>query len=85
MHLIFIKEGITKLQLLDIFMKKDKWDFLDSPFLEYVRIKAFRLEPLANPHQEESHMTIDGKQMPNGRVQAEILPGMANTLANLKT
>ena len=84
MHLTFVKEGITKLQLLQLFLMSEKGTHLQNPFLENVKIKAFRLEPL--PLEGSTHsegvMMIDGERVPYGKLQAELKPGLGNILVN---
>ena len=89
MHLIFIKEGITKRQLLQLFTITETGEHLQSPFVEYVKIKAFRLEPLSaeglsETSEDDGVMMIDGERVPYGKLQAELMPGLGNILANKK-
>lgn len=92
MHIIFIREGITRAQLLALMQKTDRGEHMSSEFVEYVRIKAFRLEPLtfdtASQHghsnyQSDGIMMIDGERVPYGPVQGEIMPSAANLLVNM--
>ena len=83
MHLLFIKEGVTKAQLLNLMTMFETGQHLNSPHIEYVKVKAFRLEPLSNENaaqQREGVMMIDGERVPCAKVQAEIIPGLANVL-----
>jgi sphingosine kinase len=95
MHLLFIKEGISKAQLLKLFTETEQGEHLNSPFVEYVKIKAFRLEPLPyidktktnvtgndKSNTDDGIMMIDGERVPYGKLQAEIIPGLGNILAN---
>ena len=90
MHLVFIKEGITKTELLNLFTLTEEGDHLNHPLVEYVKIKAFRLEPLPlnnsnnGNNNREGIMMVDGEQVPCEPIQAEIIPSMANILANVK-
>jgi sphingosine kinase len=97
MHLLFIKEGISKAQLLKLFTETEQGEHLSSPFVEYVKIKAFRLEPLPYIDKNNTNLTgnnkantddgimmIDGERVPYGKLQAEIIPGLGNILANKK-
>ena len=61
MHLLFIKEGVTKAQLLNLMTMFETGQHLNSPHIEYVKIKAFRLEPLSNENaaqQREGVMMV---------------------------
>jgi sphingosine kinase len=85
MHLTLIKEGISKAQLAKLFTETETGGHLKSEFVEYIRIKAFRLEPLDEPvnggRREEKAMMVDGERVPYGPIQGEIIPGLANVLA----
>ena len=88
MQLMFIKEGISKATLINLFTQTENGDFLNSPYLEYVRVKAFRLEPLSmqgasnDTQLKDGIMMIDGERIPYGKVQGEIVPSLANILVN---
>lgn len=85
MHLIFIKEGIKKTQLLKFLTHPGDKDHLDNPLVEYVKIKAFRLEPIGllkgRDYVNNGVLMVDGEQVPYGNIQGEIMPGFANILA----
>lgn len=91
MHLIFIKEGISRANLLNLFQKTEEGTHLESDLIEHVKIKAFRLEPLtfdANTtgngnYQNSGIMMIDGERVPYGAIQGEMVPKMANVLVNM--
>ena len=61
----------------------DQVHHLDNPLVEYVKIKAFRLEPLqlVNEQTNTGVLMVDGEQVPYGNIQGEIQPGMANAFA----
>lgn len=91
MHLVFIKEGITKTQMLKLFTNTETGDHLNNELVEYVKIKAFRLEPIgiidSNGQVNTSNggiMMVDGERVPTGVIQGEIKSSMANILANIK-
>ena len=85
MHLIFIKEGIKKTQLLKFLTHPGDKDHLDNPLVEYIKIKAFRLEPIGllkrGEYINNGVLMVDGEQVPYGNIQGEIMPGIANILA----
>lgn len=89
MHMFFIKEGVTRAQLLRLFQEAELGTHLKSDLVEYVRIKAFRLEPIPLDNKVNSNymsdgvMMIDGERVPYGVVQGEIMPSMGNVLANM--
>ena len=86
MHLIFIKEGISKLEMIKLFQDAEKGTHLSSPFVEHVKIKAFRLEPIGlklNTEQyekEKGQLMVDGEEVEYGPIQGEIKPKIANVL-----
>lgn len=90
MHLAFIREGISRPQLLSLMNSTENGDHISSDLVEYIRIKAFRLEPIAfdsakvpRNYQNEGIMMIDGERVPYGPVQGEIMPSAANLLVNM--
>lgn len=96
MHIIFIKEGITRAQLLTLMQKTEHGEHMSSDLVEYVKIKAFRLEPLTfenggdatkassrHNYQNSGVLMIDGERIPYGPVQGEIMPSAANLLVNM--
>jgi sphingosine kinase len=82
MHLIFIKEGITKFELVQLFDQTESGSHLNNPKVEYCKIKAFRLEPLVSESTEKNGvMMVDGEHVPYGMIQAEVAPGIARILS----
>ena len=82
MYLMFIKEGAKKTELLQMFAETETGKHLDSPLVEYVKIKAFRLEPLPYKQQSDGILMVDGEKVTYGNIQGEIMPSCANILAN---
>lgn len=80
MHMIFIKSGISKLELIKLFSDTVSGVHMESLFVEYVPIRAFRLEPL--PVTSGSAVTgnfmIDGEKVPYGPIQGEVMPSLGN-------
>lgn len=77
MLLVFIKEGITKIQLLQMFTETETGNYLNHELVESVKIKAFRLEPLC----EKGHLMVDGEAVPYGPIQGESLSPILNCIA----
>ena len=77
MLLIFVKAGITKFQLMKLFLESETGNYLNHELVESVRVKAFRIEPL----QENSYIMVDGENVPYGPIQGEILDPMLNCIA----
>ncbi len=78
LHMIFIRQGISKLQLISLFTDTVSGVHMHSPFVEYVRIRAFRIEPL--PVRPGADVTgtfmIDGEKVPYGPIQGELMPSL---------
>jgi sphingosine kinase len=75
--LIYIKEGCSKVNLLKILTSTENGEYLQNPYVEYVRIKAFRLEPL----DTNGNIMVDGEKVPYGPIQGEVLPSIANCVS----
>ena len=76
MYLTFIRQGITKLQLLKLFKDMETGDYMESPYVEYVKIKAFRLEPLERREltsRRARQETTNGAEHPNGAANKGIM------------
>lgn len=74
--LFLIREGISRLRMLQIMLAFSEGDHVKYPEVEMIPITAFRLEPLS----QKGIMLVDGEQVESGIIQAEILPGLANML-----
>lgn len=87
-HLTLIKQGISKTGMLKVLTSAETASHLDDEHVEYIKVKAFRLEPLPGDDQggaeSEGVLMVDGERLPYGPLQAEIMPGLANVLANPK-
>lgn len=83
LRIIFIREGISRLGCLQIFLNAGNGKFLENPLVEHVRVKAFRLEP-TNPQTDGGTIMVDGEHAPYGAIQGEVRPRMANVLTPLK-
>lgn len=83
MHMIFIREGISKFEIIKLFTDTVTGNHLNSPYVEYVKIKAFRIEPLSMQPgvPATGNFMIDGEKVPYGNIQGEIMPALANTFA----
>jgi hypothetical protein len=77
MVLIFNKAGIPKLDLIKLLSDSSSGNFLKNPHLDFVKIKAFRLEPES---ELAGNMMVDGERIEYGSIQGEIMPEMARIL-----
>lgn len=78
-HLIYVKAGISRTALLRLFLAMQKGTHLsmNCPFVEYVKVRALRLEPYS-PH---GTITVDGELVEYGPVQAQIYCSLARIIA----
>lgn len=77
MHLMFIRAGITKKTLLDIFLAIDEGNHINSPHVEYVQVSAFRLAP---DDLSVGNLMVDGEHVDMAPVQAQIFPQMGRIM-----
>lgn len=75
-HLHFIRAGVSRNNLFSLFRAVEDGSHLDSPFVESVKVLAFRLEPLDNT----GNIMVDGEHMECGTIQGQVLPGVANLM-----
>ncbi|XP_050390467.1 sphingosine kinase 2 [Patella vulgata] len=76
-YLMFIRQGISRNALLNLFMTFNEGNHVDSPHVELVRCLAFRLEPLS----PGGNIMIDGERCDPCPIQGQILPGLAQLMA----
>lgn len=76
-HLMFVREGISRNHLLNLFLMFSEGTHIDSPDLEFVPVLAFRLEP----EQNSGNIMIDGERLDPMPVQGQVLPGLARVMA----
>ena len=81
LHIIYIKEGTSKLNLTKFLLSTSTDEYLDFPFVEHIRVKAFRLEPLGSSNNPGGILMVDGEQVPYGAMQGEIRPSAGSILA----
>jgi sphingosine kinase len=78
-HLCFVKAGIQKGELIALMGMLEKGTHIDhpSPNIEMVKVLAFRLEP----EVKDCIIMVDGERVDDDKLQAQILPGIANLMA----
>ncbi|KAJ3614859.1 hypothetical protein NHX12_018429 [Muraenolepis orangiensis] len=78
-HLMYVKAGISRASLLQMFLAMEKGTHLTicSPHLVYRRVWALRLEPYA----PQGLITVDGEAVEYGPVQAQVHRGLARMIA----
>ncbi|CAF0716578.1 unnamed protein product [Brachionus calyciflorus] len=80
MMLTYVRAGVPRLRVLQLFDDAAKGKFLENPYIEFVKVKAFRLEPLDD--HKQGNIMIDGEKVHYGSLQAEVLPQFVRALAN---
>jgi sphingosine kinase len=76
LYLTFIRKGISKLDLIKVISDSGSGNFLKNSHLEWVCVKAFRLEPL----DDHGTIMVDGEKISYGKIQGEILPSFGRAL-----
>ncbi|XP_077183809.1 sphingosine kinase 1 [Paroedura picta] len=69
-HVFYMTAGVSRMAIIKFFMALEKGTHLtlNSPYLHYVPVKAFRLEP----SMLKGHMTVDGEVLACEPVQGQI-------------
>ncbi|XP_014779119.2 sphingosine kinase 2 [Octopus bimaculoides] len=75
-HLHFIRTGISRNALFKLFLSVEDGSHLDSPFVESIKVLAFRLEPL----DKAGNIMVDGEHIEYGPIQGQVLPGIAKIM-----
>lgn len=76
-HLMFVRDGISRNHLLNLFLTFGEGTHIDSPYVEFVPVLAFRLEPDVNG----GNIMIDGERFDPVPVQGQVLPEVARIMA----
>ena len=81
--LTFVRKGATRKQLLDLFNNAGDGKFLENSFLEFVKVKAFRLEPMheAGFDASQAALMVDGERVPYEKIQGEVVPKLGRILS----
>ncbi|XP_013070849.2 sphingosine kinase 2-like isoform X2 [Biomphalaria glabrata] len=76
-NLMMVREGISRNALLNLFLSFGQGGHVHSPYVESVKVLAFRLEP----ETKTGNIMIDGERFEPCSLQAQILPGLARVMA----
>jgi len=78
-HICFIRNGITKPELINLMGLLEKGTHIDhpSPNVEIIKCLAFRIEP----ESSDGHIMVDGEKVETAPIQGQVLPGLANLMA----
>lgn len=75
-NLMVIKAGVSKNELLSMFLQFPTGEHINSPHCNTVKCLAFRLEP----QTEKGNIMVDGERINYGPIQGQILPGLARVM-----
>ncbi|NJK49759.1 hypothetical protein HC931_17890 [Candidatus Gracilibacteria bacterium] len=73
MDLLVIRRGISRWQLLFAFLRSANGKHIALPYVEYYKVRSFRLEPLC----DRGILAIDGEQVEYSPLQLQVLRGIA--------
>ncbi|XP_053144355.1 sphingosine kinase 1 [Hemicordylus capensis] len=78
-HLFCVSAGVSRMAMIRFFMAMEKGTHLalNNPYLRYVPVKAFRLEPL----EPKGFMTVDGEVLTCEPVQGQIHRQLAHIIS----
>jgi sphingosine kinase len=71
--LLVIRRGISRWQLLFAFLRSANGKHISLPYVEYYKVRSFRLEPLC----DRGIFAIDGEQIEYSPLQVQVLRRMA--------
>ncbi|XP_067672040.1 sphingosine kinase 1-like [Haliotis asinina] len=77
MYLMFIRDGIPRNMLLSLFLSFGQGGHVDSPYVEIVKVLAFRLEPSTT----SGNIMIDGERIDVTPLQCQVLPQISRIMA----
>jgi sphingosine kinase len=72
MDLLVIRRGISRWQLLFAFLRCANGKHISLPYVEYYKVRSFRLEPLCDC----GILAIDGEQIDYSPLQVQVLRGI---------
>jgi len=72
-YLIIVREGATRLDIMNIFMKVSNGSHITNPHVEILPVLAYRLHPKNN--LENGNITVDGEAISYEPLQVSITKG----------
>lgn len=84
MYLIFVRSDVPRFELVKMFTQGSTGNFLNNRWIEFVKCKAFRLEPLGcvETNKQEGNLMVDGEPIEYGPLQGEIASKLARVFIN---
>lgn len=68
--ILVVRKGISRSQLLRAFLMLKKGEHIHLPYVEYYKVRAFRLEPLS----DRGTLALDGEPIDYCPIEMEVLP-----------
>lgn len=81
MDLVNIDGTIPRITAVKSLLAVEQNTFFDLPYVNYRKIKAYRIAPKLRAGQKEGFISIDGEKVPYEPFQAEIVGGVATVLS----
>lgn len=79
--IVFVRQGISKYEMIKFIVQCSQGTILKNPYVEYIRVKAFRLEP---HNLNCGYLMVDGEPVVYGPIQGEVLPRWAQVFSSSK-
>ncbi len=70
---LVMRRGTPRIEILKALLRCGQGKHLDLPHMEYYKVSAFKLEPLA----KEGILVVDGEQVNYSKIEIEALPSLA--------
>lgn len=73
---------MSRFEIVRSFTEGTTGKFLTNPLIEFVRCRAFRLEPIVSPgsNKIEGNLMVDGEPIEYGPIQGEVAAKRARIL-----
>jgi diacylglycerol kinase family enzyme len=75
MDLLVVRGELTRMELVDVMMKIEEGHHVENPFVEYVKAKAFYIEP-----RSEGCFSFDGEAAEYTPVKVQVHPSLVTLL-----
>lgn len=73
MDVLVMRQGTSRLELLQALLRCGKGQHLDLPHMEYYKVRAFRLEPLT----DKGILVVDGEPVDYSAIEMKVIPRLA--------
>ncbi len=74
MDVLVMRQGTSRLELLQALLRCGKGQHLDLPHMEYYKVCAFRLEPLT----DKGILVVDGEPVDYSAIEMKVIPDLAS-------